>query len=173
MMGEVRTKMTMAEIWKMMGVTPEELAEINAEMESKKRDKDGRVCICGHAARRHEDVFGRVLCRPGRQRCPCPELVPVLEVGDTRAFLARTQGPGPRHALGRGSAAMERLAAKLGSPITAEWLVELKCQACGGENGVMPVAVTQAGFISESPEARNGLLCTGCVEQLSKKRSVV
>jgi hypothetical protein len=122
--------------------------------ESDKYDRDGRVCLCGHPMKRH--AFTK--CSPSRLICPCKKARPVLETSDTRVFLRKTRGSGTGHALAQGI-----LAAKGKHEIT--WLVEMKCDKCGTEGKVSPVAVSQQGSIMDEATGFDALLCQKCREE--------
>jgi hypothetical protein len=135
------------------------------------RARDGRICLCGHPVTRHRtvEIPGRddeVHCRPGRTVCLCKRVTPAIEVRDTRLFLAKTEGPGRRHALLRGLAL---LAAKYpDEDVTPEELVVFACGACGSGERVVPIAVDRQGRVSAKTERVNGLACARCLEELPR-----
>lgn len=126
----------------------------------RRRSGDRRICVCGHPAGRHTQVQGITLCKPTRMECPCKNLRAVLRAEDTRNFLRKTEGSGALHALGRGLKA----AHEAGKSV--EWLVEAKCDRCGTEAQVSPVAVTQRGIVVQSATGFDALLCRKCREQV-------
>jgi hypothetical protein len=137
----------------------EEEAEQQArEFESDKYDRDGRICICGHPMKRHTSFNGMTTCSPSRLICPCKKSRPVIESSDTRVFLRKTRGSGSSHALAQGI-----LAARGKHEIT--WLIEMKCDKCGAEGKISPVAVSQAGIIKDEPTGFDVLLCQKCREE--------
>lgn len=155
-------------IWGSLGLTPEEIESVYKATEKVDRAKDARVCICGHGATRHKQAYGVSRCQPGRQSCSCAQLQVVLHASDLRSFMCRTTGPGAEHALVKGIAGSERLAEKTGIPLEIDWVVEVKCQRCGSEDGVVPAAITSGGFVSDGPERLNVLSCRKCLEELSR-----
>jgi hypothetical protein len=121
-----------------------------------KRERDGRICNCGHPAGRHHEEFGVVVCNPSRMPCLCKKIKPVLEASDVRPFLRKTTGSGALHALGRG------LQAAVTQGIKVEWLIEMKCQRCQAEGPISPASVTQNGIISNEPTGFDAMLCQDC-----------
>lgn len=120
------------------------------------RRRDGRICVCGHPMTRHTLLSGLVYCKPSKMECPCKRDRPVVEASDTRPFLRKTEGQGPRHALSRGLAA----AIKAGHDV--RWLVEQRCDRCATESPVSPVPVTQNGIAVDDPTGYDALLCAKC-----------
>lgn len=120
------------------------------------RERDGRICICGHPITRHVLVAGLVFCKPTRMECPCKEQRIVLDTSDTRSFLRKTEGQGPLHALGRG------LQTAINAGHKVEWLVEMQCDRCGEQGPVAPVAVSQRGVAMDIPTGYDKLLCRKC-----------
>lgn len=156
-------------IWGGLGITEEEIESVRRDMDDRKRRvKDSRVCICGHAATRHVQAYGVSRCQPGRMACPCGSLQVVLEASDIRGFMCKTTGPGRGHALVKGIAGAERLAERTGVALEIEWVVEVRCQRCGSEDGVVPAALTSANFISEEPQKLNVLACRKCIGELGR-----
>lgn len=75
----------------------------------KARERDGRICACGHPMSKHREVDvyedGSLItysCYPTRTSCLCAEALPVLEVSDIRPFMRKTKGYGDQHALSLG-----------------------------------------------------------------------
>ncbi len=124
------------------------------------RQRDGRICTCGHPLTRHTVVNGTVYCKPSRMECPCKVTRAVLDVSDTRPFLRKTEGPGPLHALSRG------MLAALRSGHRVAWLIEKKCDRCAAEGPVSPVPVTQRGVAVNHPTGHDALLCKTCREEV-------
>ena len=163
----------MTDFWGALGLSEEEVSSARERMTNDRPVRDGRICICGHAAGRHRQALGVTRCQPARMNCPCRTLGVVAEVSDTRGFIAKTTGTGTDHALLRGVVSAERLAEKQGGKLEIEWVVDLECQRCAfekkeSEGLVLPAAVTGSGFISEKPEAKNTLLCERCIGDLSR-----
>jgi hypothetical protein len=139
-----------------MGISLEEAVEVDEAMRDRPAGRDGRVCICGHGAGRHTVANGVVYCKPARMDCPCKKLRPVVEAEDTRAFLRKTGGAGPMHALVRGMSAV------ISAGKRVEWIVDLKCDKCGAEGHVVPVPVTRNGIVMAEPTGYDALLCVSC-----------
>ncbi len=143
-----------------MGLTVDEVLEIDATVLGK-RDKDSRVCLCGHPMARHTQVAGIVMCKPSRMDCACKRARPVIEVSDLRPFLRKTEGSGALHALTRGMAVL----ASNGK--SAKWIIELVCDRCGVyDNKVLPCAVTQQGTAAQRSTGFDVLLCEKCRESI-------
>jgi hypothetical protein len=124
------------------------------------RDRDGRICVCGHPITRHTLVAGLVFCKPTRMECPCKEQRVVLRTSDTRSFLRKTEGQGPLHALGRG------LKKAIADGREVEWLIDMKCDRCGVDGPIAPVAVSQRGVAMEEPTGYDKLLCKQCRSEI-------
>ena len=136
----------------------EEALEADEKLKSKPADRDGRICICGHAVVRHTTVSGLVFCKPTRMECPCKKMRPVLDADDIRPFLRKTEGAGALHALGRG------LAAASSKNVKVEWIVDFKCDRCQKDSPIAPVPVTQRGTAMSSATGFDALLCRECRE---------
>lgn len=145
----------MTDPFKFLDFTLEEAIEADA-LVTTKRERDGRICNCGHPVGRHNDEHGVVVCNPSRMQCKCKKIKPVLESADVRPFLRKTEGSGALHALGRG------LQAAVTQGIKVEWLVEMKCERCQAEGPISPVSVTQNGFITNEPTGFDAMLCHEC-----------
>lgn len=149
----------MADPFDFLDFTQDEAKEILEKLDTEKK-RTGRVCICGHPVGRHdlEDPTD-IVCSANKNSCPCKSLRPVIEVDDARVFMRKTAGAGAAHSLGQGLIS----AVTRGQEIT--WLVEQKCDACGAEGKLSPVATTEAGFIVDEPSRFNALLCNSCREK--------
>lgn len=140
-----------------IGLDPEDTIHTDQIMRKRTRKRDGRICICGHGAGRHQETAGRQTCNPSAMKCPCRSFRPVLEVEDSRVFLRETLGPGKLHALSRGIAASMELNKKV------EWIVELACDRCkDSEKIVTPIPLTENGYVANYPTAVTALLCHEC-----------
>lgn len=117
--------------------------------------RDPRICICGHPAGRHSDLYV-MSCKPSAMSCPCKGLRVVLESDDVRPFLRKTEGAGPLHALGRG------MAAAMKKGIKFWWTVPIMCDRCKTEGPVSPVAVSQRGISMSEATGYDALLCASC-----------
>lgn len=141
-----------------LGLSLEEVLEADKKITgaTKKGRRDRRVCLCGHPIGRHSEYAGTMTCKPSALLCPCKAIKPVVEAEDIRPFLRKTEGSGAMHALTRGIAA----AVSSGKEVT--WLIEIKCDKCGGTENVVPAAVTQNGFLKDTATGFDVLLCHGC-----------
>jgi len=108
--------------------------------------QDTRICICGHAMRRHEIVDGRtdlMSCNPNRYPCACKydNMRAVISVQDIRVFNRRTEGAGADHALFRGMQACKgEPDASPKSPKRAQkirFLQDFACAVCSTTDGVI------------------------------------
>jgi hypothetical protein len=116
------------------------------------------ICICGHSSMRHyEYVPGQVMCQVAKMYCPCKTLIPVLEVEDTRAFIFTTDGRGNRHALFRGLKRLSQMSKGSRS------LISNDCWLCGVAGQIEPVPLSPQGHLAESAQAKNVMLCEGCI----------
>jgi hypothetical protein len=141
--------------------TDDELAEANEILGRVASKKDGRICICGHSNGRHDFEHGVLTCQAAKQICPCLEKRLVLQVSNSRAFIRKTQGPGPLHALTLG------VKSALAAGHEVKWLVEAKCDKCGSEGKVIPAAIDERSKrISYEPSGLNKFLCRDCREEL-------
>ena len=157
------------------GLDLKELAELNAALKQT-RQKNDKICICGHASGRHtwtEELQAHT-CQPPRFNCECKKLVEVIKSTDTRPFVRKTIGNGKRHALILGmQSAIEKGA-------TVEWTVPSVCARCKEEGPTAPCVVSPEGIIYDGiPERRSGeppkpiyhaLLCQDCREGTKELR---
>jgi hypothetical protein len=144
-----------------LGLTVEEVQEVDDALRRNPKRRDGRVCLCGHAVARHTEVAGHVVCKPSRMDCPCKVTRAVLDVEDLRPFLRRTEGSGALHALTRG------LSELVSNEKKAEWIVELVCDRCKVSGAALsPVPVTQTGHATTYATGFDALLCRDCRENV-------
>lgn len=138
--------------------TAEEAVEAVRKKEEGESHKDGRVCICGHPAGRHEFIpaLGRHSCSANKNNCPCTKLRTVIEVDNARIFLRKTTGAGPLHALGHGILK----AVEAGQNV--RWLVDQICDRCGQEGKLSPVAVNNRGVVMNEATGLDALVCADC-----------
>lgn len=146
----------MGDVYSGLDFTMEESLE--AIEKSNEHGRDRRVCICGHSMKRHEDAagMGRMQCSVGKQSCPCKNPRAVLEASDTRNFMRKTIGTGSLHALALG------IAGAVNAGHSVDWIVELKCDKCGAEGSLAPVAVTANGVVKDEATGYDALLCRTC-----------
>jgi hypothetical protein len=141
-----------------LGLTSEQVQNVDKQLRDRPEIRDPRVCICGHSFHRHYLAGGTTLCKPSKMKCKCTYPIYVLETNDTRAFLRKTSGSGAFHALSRGIAATE----KRGKLI--KWLigVPIECFECGSTTGVTVTPVSENKIPVEVESARNAFLCIEC-----------
>jgi hypothetical protein len=143
-----------------MGISAEEAIAADENLKERKQ-RDSRICLCGHAVNRHLVSSGSVLCTPSRMVCPCKNIRPVLEVDDIRMFLRKTTGPGVEHALVRGMAAL----AKDGK--SARWIEEVACDRCHTTEGrITAVPITAGKTVAYEATGFNALLCESCMAEI-------
>lgn len=134
----------------------EEAEEVIQEVARNPYNRDGAICLCGHPRSKHMASSIGYTCSPAKQFCPCKKLRVVAESSDTRYFLRKTLGAGPRHALSQG------MKAAVKSGATVVWVGESSCDKCGEEKPVSPVPVTQGGIEMDEPTGFDVLLCIEC-----------
>ena len=140
-----------------MDFTVEEAVRVAEQMRTRPSTRDGRICLCGHSAGRHQLVAGYNSCKPSAMECACKTFRAVIDVSDTRAFLRKTEGSGAMHAFGRG------LGVALSKGIKVEWIIPLECDRCRATDAkLMPVPVTQTGIAVTRDTGFNALLCATC-----------
>lgn len=142
----------------------EEAREYNAAYKQDSRSFDRRICICGHAMSRHHfnDYTGGYYCKPGQLSCACINKRPVIEVPNTRYFMRKSHGSGPKHALVLGMIAATEA---MGDDFTSQknWLVEELCDICGQESKFYPVRVTPEGDTLPDQDEDQGVTAFKCV----------
>lgn len=151
-----------------LGMTIEDVNEVDDSLRTRPAVRDGRICLCGHGVSRHSvNTIGQVLCTPSKMTCPCLKVRPVLDVEDTRPFLRRTQGSGQNHALIRG------LARVIEQGKRAEWIETPACDMpdCGSTVGVIPVPLTESGFPVSEPTGYNVFMCRECLMAVGGRES--
>jgi coproporphyrinogen III oxidase len=149
----------------MFDVNEEEVHSINKSLAANPRTNDRRICICGHSMSRHNKTDHG--CKPVSFDCPCKRRVPILEVKNTRYFIARSIGSGEGHALVRGYMASKAAIPDFEKTVT--WIAELKCEndRCGKPTNLYPVITDEHGFrLHKDNEDRgiNGIFCETCRE---------
>lgn len=163
----MEAKSSAEQVLESMGLTLDEVREADETLRGRPKERDGRICICGHPVNRHTVTSGVVLCKPTRMECPCRKVRPVLDVSDTRAFLRKTAGPGPEHALSRGLRGLtDGRQGAGGAERSAEWVVDLECDRCGGNTRVVPAPVTSSGNVVHEPTGYDALLCAECLAEV-------
>ena len=157
-----RLENRMADMEDFFDVTMEEAISALDKFD-KGREKDSRICICGHHSNRHTEIEGGLIdCKVVKYECSCTVFRPVLKSSNVKPFIRTTTGPGVEHALLKGVAG----AVKLGAEI--EWLAEPKCDKCQQTSKVLPVALVPSTLrISNIGTRVNQLLCRECLVELS------
>lgn len=130
-------------------------AEVQGREDRGRKDRDARICMCGHTGRAHKlyEGFTHTVCRVGKVVCNCESYDPILKPGDARMFMRATEGPGPKHALSLG---IER-SREEGKGI--EWLAERKCAVCAVQVNLLPVPMDNAGTVLARSGQINKFLC--------------
>lgn len=142
-----------------IGMTVEEIKAAQEELEAtgSRRDRDNRICACGHRMSAHTVVGGAGFCRPTKMECPCKTPRPVIEAADTRCFNYKTNGSGGLHALARGMLACVERSKRF------KWIVPLVCDRCKQEaERLIPSAVSQRGQAMTHATGHDALLCEDC-----------
>jgi hypothetical protein len=129
----------------------EEALQVAEEEVIRTRERDGRICICGHPNTRHSTYADVVACNPTRMACDCKQIRLVLEVSDTRLFLRKTNGSGTSHALSKSMSKAKSLGVEI------KWLIDPKCDRCNVEKPISPVSISQNG-----KHGYNAFLCVDC-----------
>lgn len=145
----------------------EEVAEMNDIYRVAARSGDRRICICGHAMSRHsfDKYQQRHVCKPGQLSCPCLSPRAVIDVPNTRYFMRKSRGSGAKHALAMGYGASKDALGEEDFTEKIEWLVEPKCDICGGETKYYPVRVTKTGKVlldMDKDEGVTAFMCSDC-----------
>lgn len=143
----------------------EETMGYNAAFKQESRSLDRRICICGHAMSRHHfnDFTGGHYCKPGQLACACINPRAVIEVPNTRYFMRKSHGSGPKHALALGVVASIEA---LGEEFTKarKWLTEEVCDICKKESKYYPVRVTPTGEAIEDSDEDQGVTAFMCLD---------
>lgn len=140
-----------------LDITVEEATEAYNKIKSA-GNRDGRICICGHAMGYHAFIEGRGVhkCNAQKQNCSCKNPRPVLITSNARAFMKKTYGSAGLHALTQG------VVTAINAGGSVDWIVELKCDKCGNANQVVPCPVTQSGLVSSEATGWDKFLCREC-----------
>jgi hypothetical protein len=140
-----------------LDITVEEATEVYNKIKIA-GNRDGRICICGHAMGYHALIEGRgvVRCNAQKQNCACKNPRPVLITSNARAFMKKTYGSAGLHALTQG------VVASITAGGSVEWIVELKCDKCENPSQVVPCPVTVSGQVSNDPTGYDKFLCRDC-----------
>lgn len=149
-----------------IGFDLEETRRVLADEARRRGNGDARVCECGHPMARHHAAEwkgeGKTECKPSRLICSCNQARAVIRVSDTRRFLRRTSGAGPRHAL------MKGLAQLVDAQGTWTWLTDLEdCEKCGNDEGpltIVPIGADGRGGLRYNSESAllSKFLCSTC-----------
>lgn len=153
----------MSDFMSRLAFTQEEAVDALEETTLAASERDGRICACGHPVSKHNVIQAslEVSCRPGLLNCPCEKLHPVIDVPNTRFFMRKTLGNGPRHALILGIAAS--IKANPDYLEKMEWLIDSTCEKCKRTDALLsPVNVTRSGITMNEPTTHNAMLCEQC-----------
>jgi hypothetical protein len=141
----------------MFDFSEDDVAEALDKRTDNAQKKDGRICACGHAVKRHREVRGISICQPSAMNCMCRYLRAVVETDDIRFFLQKTTGKGQFHALSMGMAS----AIKAGKEV--KWAVSpVVCDYCKEPGKLLPVPVTQQSVFVDREAENTVLLCRDC-----------
>ncbi len=135
---------------------------IARHFEDMSRKEYGRnVCVCGHPMSVHSKGETQFLCIASRLGCPCMNPTPVLEVGDKRLFLFKSEGFGLKHALVKGM-----YKSKLNNSMT-RFIGEQTCFKCRTvKENLIPAGLDLNYKVVFWPAPYNGLFCISCLEEL-------
>lgn len=147
----------------MFDINEDEVNSINDALAANPRRNDRRICVCGHSFSRHD--LATKECNPVSFSCPCKRQHPILEVKNTRYFIAKSAGSGEAHALVRGYVASKNAIPDFEESVV--WLADLKCEnpECGKPTKLYPVRTDEAGYrLYDSDDDRgvNAILCEDC-----------
>jgi hypothetical protein len=147
------------------GFGSEAVEQVFAEVaENAEKNRDLTICVCGHPTRNHtrNQLLNEDSCQSGKLFCPCLSAYPIIKVPDTRFFMRKTLGNGPKHALSMGIHALASKGSEYANQM--EWLVDISCDKCKAEGvKVFPTNVTKQGTIVEDAAALTMLLCEDCL----------
>lgn len=149
---------------------PQSVSEFQKEEEAlkkglvkrRRRGTTNEVCACGHPLNVHHywEERDRHECKAGKTNCACVTPRAVLTADNLRMFMFATDGPGTKHALGKGM-----IKSYIGGH-KMQWLSDpLHCDICEREtdkNRVFPVAATPEKRISSVTTKVNVILCEEC-----------
>jgi hypothetical protein len=90
----------MSEIFESLSFSEEDAEAVLDEFEAEK-SLNGQICACGHTIKQHKysSTLNKTMCKSGKQLCTCAYVNPVLRVSNSRFFMRKSTGHGPRHAL--------------------------------------------------------------------------
>lgn len=139
---------------------PEEVIE--QHLADKNRKEYGRhICICGHPITMHHDVSGRTMCSAAQLYCPCINEQPVLEVGDKRCFMFKSEGIGAKHALMKGL-----YKAKL-AKVKTRLITDRTCFKCSNvSEDLIPAGLNRDFKVIFMQAPYNALFCPLCLEEI-------
>ena len=129
-----------------------------------KKERNHKVCVCGHSVSYHTEVGDRVVCSPGKIRsCKCSKERAVLEAQNLRLFMCATEGCGSDHALGKGITASDA------NEKEYSWIgtAGLKCDACLGDmqdwaNRHIVTLDPYSGMPVDRSTGIDKIICTSC-----------
>jgi hypothetical protein len=171
----------MSEIFNALSFSEEDAEAVMDEFEAEK-SLNGQICACGHTVKQHtySSLVGKTLCKSGKQLCNCAHVNVVLRVSNSRFFMRKSTGHGPRHALTLGILAVvkeNRLRdefepaknQKKPEQITMEWVNNpIFCERCKAtDKKLSPILMTTNRVrydleIKVSDRLVTALLCEEC-----------
>jgi hypothetical protein len=173
----------MSEIFDSLSFSEEDAEAVLDEFEAEK-SLNGQICACGHTIKQHtfSSVVNKTMCKSGKQLCTCAYVNPVLRVSNSRFFMRKSTGHGPRHALTLGILSVikenrlreEYVPAKdekklKKQEITMEWINNpISCEKCQAiDKKLSPILLTtnRVRFdmdISDTDRLVTALLCEEC-----------
>jgi len=135
----------------------EEAEDILEKARREVRQRDGRICICGHPMATHTEFHGVTTCKPSKMQCKCKQSRAVIEVSDTRVFRRKGRGNGAAHALSAGIVAAKQ------AELDLEYLIEARCDTCQTEGvPISPVNVTREFVATEEETGYSVFMCDKC-----------
>lgn len=162
----------MSEIFNSLSFSEEDVEAVIDEFEIEK-SLNGQICACGHTVKQHtySSILGKTMCKSGKQLCNCAHVNAVLKVSNSRFFMRKSTGHGPRHALSLGilSVVKENLGRSEENQITMEWITNpVSCEKCKAiDKKLSPILLTtnRQRFdldITVGDRLVTALLCADC-----------
>jgi len=158
----------------MFDVSEESVTSVNKGLAGNPRRNDRRICICGASMSRHEP--GSFTVKALSFEYECKRQFPVLKVGNTRHFVARTISSGEGHALVRGYMASKAAIPNFEEGV--EWLIDFKCEnpKCRKPTKIFPTRVDEVGYrLRDSDDDRGwtAIYCEECREVYSDSEEAI
>jgi len=137
----------MSEIFNSLSFSEEDVEAVLDEFEAEQA-LNGQICACGHPVKHHKysKILGITQCKAGKQLCNCAYVNPVLRVSNSRFFMRKSTGHGPRHALTLGihSVVRENLNRGDDNQISMDWMNNpVSCEKCKAiDKKLSPILLT-------------------------------